>query len=260
MPPREAYPRALAAAQRAVELDDSSAEAHLSLAFGEYWWSWKAVSAERDFKRALELNPNLVRAHHWYATFLFSNGRRKEALDHLEQARRLDPSSPSILADRAYFQSLTGSENEAIDQLTQLAATQPSLSSAHSYLALIYWRTKDYPHFLAESRTDAQLRHDSDGLALADAREKGFAANGLRGLYESELPVQKEQVDRGAGDAFSLAATYAALGQTKTASNYLQVSFDRHEPEMLSGDPTPELQNDPTYLQFRARVKQILAQ
>src|SRR5215469_1076967 len=64
MPPVEAYPRALSAARRAVELDDNSAEAHASLAFVTYWWSWQGLTAEREFKRALELDPSLVRAHH----------------------------------------------------------------------------------------------------------------------------------------------------------------------------------------------------
>lgn len=138
-------------------------------------------------------------------------------------------------------------------------ATQPSLSSAHAYLALLYQRRQDYQRFLIESRIVAQLRHDSDGLALADAREKGFAGNGLRGMYESELPVQKQQVDRGAGDAYQLAATYAAIGQTQAALNCLQISLDRRESEMLTGEPIPELQNNPTCRQFRVRVREMLA-
>ena len=260
MPPAEAYPRALSAAQRAVELDGTSAEAHLSLAFGTYWWSWHAVSAEREFKRALELDPNLMRAHYWYATFLFVRGRTKDCFDQLEQARRLEPSSTAILADKAYFLWIVGHQNEALDQLTQLATTQPSLSSTRSYLAQIYWEKKDYPRFLAESRRMAELRHDKEGLALADAREKGFAANGLKGMYESELPVEKDLVERGSGNAYHLAALYAALGRKAEALACLQTSFDRHEAGMLMGDPIPELQNDSEFQKFRAQVNQLLAQ
>lgn len=260
MPPNEAYPRALSAAQRAVELDDTSAEAHLSLAFGTYWWSWHALTAEREFKRALELDPNLMRAHYWYATFLWVRGQTTECFDQLEQARRLEPSSAAILADKAYFQWLAGHTEEAVEQLTQLASTQPSLSSPHSYLAQVYWTRKDYAKSLAESRRMAVLRHDQDGLALADAREKGFAAGGLKGMYESELPLQKEMVDRGAGTAYALAQTYAALGKRQEALAYLQISFDRHEAAMLVGDPIPELQNDPEFQKFRAEVDQRLTQ
>jgi tetratricopeptide (TPR) repeat protein len=260
MSPREAYPRALSAAQRAIELDDTSADAHLSLAFGTYWWSWHAVSAEREFKRALELNPNLVRAHHWYATFLWVRGRSRESFDQLEQARRLEPSSAAILADKAYFQWIARHKEEAVEQLTQLESTQPSLSSPHSYLAQIYWERKDYAKSLAESRQMAVLRHDQEGLALADARENGFAANGLRGMYESELPLQKDMVDHGSGNVYALAQTYAALGKRQEALACLQTSFDRHEAAMLIGDPIPELQNDPELQKFRAQVNQLLAQ
>src|ERR1019366_4026317 len=84
MTPEEAYPRALAAAKTAVELDDSSAEAHNSLAFVTFYWNWDVAGAEREFRRALELNPTYVVAHHWYATFLMTIGRLPEALEQID--------------------------------------------------------------------------------------------------------------------------------------------------------------------------------
>ena len=80
MPDGEAYPRALAAATKAVELDDNLAEAHTSLAFVTFFWNWDAAGAEREFKRALLLNPNDARTHHWYASFLLTSRRLQEAL------------------------------------------------------------------------------------------------------------------------------------------------------------------------------------
>jgi tetratricopeptide (TPR) repeat protein len=260
MPPSEAYPRALSAAQRAVELNDNSAEAHLSLAFATYWWQWRAATAEREFKRALQLNPNLERAHHWYATFLLGNGRFSESLDQIEQARRLNPSSDALLADKGKVLWDAGRKTQSLALLTQLETTDPSLSSTHTYLGNIYWSEKDYTRALAEMRRAAELRHDQDGIVFADIREKGFAENGLRGLYESELPLQKEQIDRGAGNAYALATTYAALGKKPEALHCLQLSFDRHEAAMLLGDPIPELQNDPRYQNLRAQVTQLLTQ
>ena len=102
MPAAEAYPRALAAAQRAVRLDDTSAQAHNSLAFPTFWWLWKAATAEREFSRALQLNPDLVRAHHWYATYLMALHRFPDAIDQIDQAQRLDASS-ALLADKGYL-------------------------------------------------------------------------------------------------------------------------------------------------------------
>ncbi len=262
MSPTEAYPRALAAAQRAVELDDTSAEAHNSLAFATFWWSWHAATAEREFKRALELDPNFVRGHHWYATYLLALHRFPEALDQIEQARRLDPSSTAILADKGYMLWWAGRQSEGLALLQQLETTQPSLSSTHYYLGYIYWeQRKDYAKALTEWRRLAELRNDATGLAIADAREKGFAANGLKGLWESELPVEKEMVDRGTGSAYELAATCAALGRKQDALNYLQMAFDRREASMLTGDPAiPSLRDEPEYGKLQAQLQELLAQ
>jgi hypothetical protein len=77
-------------------------------------------------------------------------------------------------------------------------------------------------------------------------------------LHESELPVEKDLFDRGSGNAYALATTYAALGQRQDALECLQTSFDRHEAAMLIGDPIPEMQNDPEYKKFRAQVGEML--
>jgi len=261
MPPGEAYPRALAAAQRAVELDNASAEAHNSLAFATFWWSWQGATAERKFQRALELNPNLVRAHHWYATYLMALHRWPEALDQMEQAQRLEPSSTAILADKGFLLWRAGHRDEGLALLKQLETAEPLLSSTDSYLGQIYWEQKDYAKALTEWRRVAEMRHDAAGLALADAREKGFAAGGLKGMWESELPVEKDLVDRGSGSAYDLAVTYAALGKKPEALACLQLAFDRREASMLIGEPAiTTLEDDPQYRQLRTQVAERLAQ
>ena len=261
MAPNEAYPRALAAAQRAVELYDTSAEAHNSLAFATFWWSWHAATAEREFKRALELDPNLVRGHHWYATYLLALHRFPEALDQIEQAQRLDPSSSAILADKGFALWWAGQRSDGMALLKQLEATQPSLSSTHDYLGRIYWERKDYPNALTEWRRVAELRHDEAGLAIASARDKGFAGGGLRGMYENELPVRKDLFNHGSGSAYELAETYAGLGQKQDALAYLQVAFEQREAYILTGDPAiPSLRDEPEYRKLRSQLQELLAQ
>lgn len=261
MPPREAFPRALSAAQRAVELDDTSAEAHNSLAFATFWWSWQAATAEREFKRALELNPNFVRAHHWYGTFLLDLHRFPEALDQMEQAQRLDPGSKAVLADKALLLFSTGHQSQALTLLQQLESSEPSFSSAHDYLGRIYWQQKDYPGALRKWREMAKLRHDEAGLAIADAREKGFAAGGLNGLWQAELPIQKRLFEQGSGSAYRLAELCVHLGKREEALQYLQDSFDRHESGLLEDDPNlASLHDDPAYRELKAKVQARLAQ
>jgi tetratricopeptide (TPR) repeat protein len=261
MPASEAYPRALAAAQRAVELDESSAEAHNSLAFVTFWWAWRGATAEREFRRALELDPNFVRAHHWYATYLLALHRYPEALDQIEQAQHLEPSSSAILADKALLLWMSGRREEGLSLLGQLEKAQPSFSSIHDYLGRIFWEQNDYPGALLEWRKMATLRHDQAGLALADAREQGFAAGGLPTMWGHELPVQKDLFQRGLGSAYDLAATCAALGRNREALSYLKIAFERREASMLTGDPTiPALDSEPEYRQLRAQVELKLAE
>jgi len=89
MPGNEAYFKAFAAAKKAVELDQQSPEAHASLAFVTFWGMWDAADAEKEFRRAIELDPDDAKAHHWYATFLPALGRHGEALTEIELARKL---------------------------------------------------------------------------------------------------------------------------------------------------------------------------
>ena len=262
MPPDKAYPRALAAAQRAVDLDDTSAGAHNSLAFATYYWNWDPVTAEREYKRALELDPNFVQGHHWYATFLLTSGRFPEALDQIEQARKLDPSSTTIQADKAYILFSAGRKSEGLALLKQLESTDPALATTHGYMAQIYFDRKDYANFFAESKQAAQLRHDEAALAIANAAERGFAAGGVNGMRESMIPVQKEMVDRDLGSAYDLAATCALLGQKEDALRYLQTAYERRETGLLYLSRNPDfnaLHDDLVYKEITERVGERLS-
>ena len=169
MAPEQAYPRAEAAARRALELDDRSAEAHNSLAFVEFWWNWNATRAEAEFQRAIRLRPGYAVAHHWYATFLNQIGRGPDALREISVAQRLDPGSNSILADKAFILSTIGRREEAITLLKQIAAIDQSFLSSHQYLAEVYRASQEYPGFLAELGTAARLAKSADAAEGADA-------------------------------------------------------------------------------------------
>jgi len=261
MPGEEAFPRALAAAQKAVELDPSSAEAHNSLAFATFYWNWDAQAAEREFKRALELNPNYVQAHHWYATFLLAIKRFPEALDQIEQARKLDPSSTTILADKGFILWKAGRKQEAVALLQQLESTDPSLATTHGYLAGMYFEQKDYAHSFAESKRAAELRNDQGGLAVAEAAERGFASGGMRGMYEQMLPVQEKLFADGQIPAYDLAVTCAALGKNEDTLRYLQTAFDKRNLAIMFLNEEANfnvLHNEPAYKEIEARIRERL--
>ena len=257
MPASEAYPRALAAATKAVELDDFSAEAHTSLAFVTYFWSWDAAVAEHEFKRALDLNPNDARTHHWYATFLLACGRLPEALTQIEVARRLDPSSVAILADKGEILHTAGQMDEAIGLLKQMEAAEPSFTSPHRYLSEIYFDRKDYSAYLSEWEKTVLLLHDEQELAVVKAAEKGLSKDGYKGMLEGMLRVQRTLNQKGALPAYTVAATCARLGRKQDALQYLKTAYDKHDSSVLflSIDSAFEsLHDDPEYKDLVARV------
>jgi thioredoxin-like negative regulator of GroEL len=233
MPDSEAYPRALAAATKAVELDDSLAEAHTSLAFVMFFWNWDAVGAEREFKRALVLNPNDARAHHWYASFLLTSQRVPEALAQIETARRLDPSSVSILADKGLMLSAAGQTDNAVTLLKQIQDAEPSFASTHRYLSEIYFDRQDYEDYLYEWERTAVLTRDQRELALVRAAQDGFAQAGSVRMLENTLRIQKQYYKKGSLPAYALAATCARLGKNEEAFRYLATAYNRRESYLL---------------------------
>jgi Tfp pilus assembly protein PilF len=256
MPSDEAFPRALAAAKKAVELDDSSAAAHASLAFVTYYWSWDVAGAEAEFRRALELDPHYVAAHHWYATFLMSNGRYDESMREFEAAQKLDPASTPIIADKALLMMMEGRPDDAEALLKQIAASQPGFFSTHRYLSYVYWDKRDYPNSLNEARLAAQLSHDESELAIIRASEQGFHKNGERGLLESRLQIQKKLCAEGKLSPFRVAQTAAMLGEKQQALHYLQLSYQRHEEQFLAADKDGALSS----LRDEPEFKKLLAE
>lgn len=256
MPASEAYPRALAAAKKAVELDDQSSEAHASLAFALFWGSWDAGSAEREFRRALELNPNNAVAHHWYATYLATVGRHPESLVEIERAQALDPASKSILTDKGTLLFGAGQRDEGISLLKQLETTEPDFISPHRYLKEAYFATGDYNGYLKEWRQVATLMKDSQSLKLVDAAEKGYASGGAHRMLENVQELQAKLYQRGLLSPYSLAQTNALLGDNSEAFRYLKFAYDRHDESLIG------IENDTAFNHLHAEpaYKTLVAQ
>ena len=197
MPSEEAFPRALAAARKAVELDDSSAEAHNALALVTFYWNWDAAGAEREFRRAIQLDPSYVTAHHWYATFLMVLGRSQEALEQIELAQQLDPASTPVLADKGLILYHKGDKDQAISLLKQIAVSQPAFFSTHQYLSAIYLDENDAPKYLEEAAKAAALSHDAGEAVLVQEAEDGYRSGGEQGMLQSILRVKKKHFNEG---------------------------------------------------------------
>ncbi len=233
MPSEEAFPRAIAAARKALELDDNLPEAHAALAFASFWGSWDVRTGDREFRRALALNPHYVAAHHWYATSLLTRGRYPEALREIERARELDPTSDAILSDKALILYSAGDEGAAKRLLKQIETSDPGFISPHRYFSYIYLADKDYPDYLAEARSVASLSHDETALAITDEAQKGFAAAGAQGMLKATLAAEKKLFREGSVPAYSVASTCALLGEKQAALDYLRIAYQKHESALL---------------------------
>jgi DNA-binding winged helix-turn-helix (wHTH) protein/Tfp pilus assembly protein PilF len=257
MPANEAYFKAFAAAKKAVELDEQSPEAHASLAFVTFWGMWDAQDAEKEFRRAIELDPNNVKAHHWYATFLQAIGRHEEALTEIDLARKFAPDSSSILADKGRLLWVAGHREAGLQLLKQLEAAEPDFLSSHRYLRFAYFDRGDYPNYIGELKKEALLTHDTAQSSVAEAAAKGFALGGERGLFDAQLSEQRKLYEQGKSSPYLVAQAEARLGNTRAALKDLAICIQSHDELMLNllGDQVfARLHGDPAFKQLLAKV------
>jgi DNA-binding winged helix-turn-helix (wHTH) protein/cytochrome c-type biogenesis protein CcmH/NrfG len=257
MPPNDAYFKGFVAAKKAVDLAPQSSEAHAALAFVTFWGLWDAPAASKEFQRAIELDPNNTNAHHWYATALHTMGLNDEALREIEIARKLDPNSPSILADKGELLRGSGHREQALQLLRQVEMAEPNFLSPHMYLWHYYRDAGDYPNAIVELKHLGRLRHDSALSAQADAAVRGYAQGGERGLWQSMLSEQLHLYQQKKLSAYFVADSYARLGERQEALHYLQLCVEAHEEFvfLMVSDPVwSSYRSDPLFQQLLAKI------
>ncbi|HET8947436.1 MAG TPA: tetratricopeptide repeat protein [Candidatus Polarisedimenticolia bacterium] len=157
-PQSEVVPRARAAALSALALDPGLSEAHTSLALLDEFYDWDWPAAEAAFRKAIALDPNSVTGHHWYAEFLAFQGRFDEALDEIDEARRLDPLSRIVAADKGAILYDARQYDRAIAVFRDVLASEPNFGRAH-LIAVVYLMQGEY---------ESALRHLRDWEAMED--------------------------------------------------------------------------------------------
>jgi len=233
MPENEAYDRAISAAHKALQLDDNLAEAHRSLAFALVWGKWDFVEGEKEFQRAIQLNPNDPITHLWFANSFAAPGWFPTCLREIDRAQDLNPSSHAILADKGFLLFQSGQTAPGLDLVKQVAQTDPNFLSPHRYLAYMYWAQRDYPKFLSENDTAAELSHDEVLKATNAAARAGFNRDGELGLFHDLYMSQKKFCAEGRLPATFLARTCARMGKHAEALRLLREDYEQHIPVFL---------------------------
>jgi tetratricopeptide (TPR) repeat protein len=259
MPRAEAFPRAIAAARKAVSLDDSLAEAHRALGFALFYWEWKVPAALAEYQRAIALDPRDDDAHHWYATSLLTLGRLQEARAEIDIARRLNPASRSILCDQALIHFSAGDAATAIEKLREIEQSEPEFFSAPRYLAAIAFSQRDDRTFIAQSKRLATLSGDTQLLDIANAAQRGFTQGGERGMLEAMRLVQQRYFESGQSSGFELARTCSRLGRKQDAVAALRGALTAHDYNVMGMSTNPDfnlLQDDPAFQDLLRQVTQ----
>jgi tetratricopeptide (TPR) repeat protein len=149
-PPAEAFPKAKAEAARALELDDTLAEAHTSLAYALFRGDWKWAESERKFRQALAMNPKSAQAHQWYSNLLVARGRADEAIAHTKSAQELDSTSMIIRSHFGFIYFFAHRYDESIATCQKVLELDPTFFAVRRYLGQAYAQKGKYDQAIAE--------------------------------------------------------------------------------------------------------------
>lgn len=216
---KEAVPRAKEAALKALEIDDSLAEPHacLGLVKGYYDWDWAGF--DREFQRAIELNPNSATAHYWYGIPLVAMKRADDAVAHARRALEIEPLSPVIYTNLGGMLVAVGRYDEAIEVYRKGIELDPSFHLARWWLALAYEQKGMYAEALAE-RQEA-LRLSGGSPQILGWLGRAYAISGQREEARKTLRELEQQSKRRYVAPFDLALVYLGLGETEQAFEWL---------------------------------------
>jgi tetratricopeptide (TPR) repeat protein len=257
MPPGEAFSRSIAASRKAVELDDSLAEAHRSLAFGEVWGNGNFDTGLKEFERAIEINPRDPIAHLWFANAFRGQGWYPLCLREMNLAQELDPASPAILSDKGSLLFALGEREAGLEMEHQVVRLAPQFLSPHRYLAGMAWDLHGYPSYLRENEKVAELSHDSSLREITAAAQAGFQRKGERGLLENLYAAQERLYAAGSLTGILLAKTAMRLGRKDEALLWVRREDAHHRPELIyiRGDPDLlPLHDDPVFRVLQSKI------
>jgi TolB-like protein len=246
LPPKEAFPKAKAAAAKALKLDDNLGEAHASFALclDLFDWDWK--SAEVEFKRSMKLNPSYATAHQWYAWHLIILGRNKEGMAELRQAERLDPLSLIISADIADALLIAHQYDESIQQSRKTIEMDPSFAMAHYQLGQALVQVRRYNEAIRELQEAIDL---SRGNPICTSHlAYVYAVSGRRNEAMKILDDLKNGSKQHYANAANIALIHAGLNERDQALMWLRKAYEqRFNPSILVRPAFDTLRSDPRF-------------
>jgi serine/threonine-protein kinase len=254
LPPEEAYPKAKAATLKALELDETVAEAHMWLADFAWQREWDSVTGEREFRRAIELEPNYVDAHFAYSDFLITRKRPAEWNVEIHRAMELDQLNFFYKAFYGWHLVYMGRYDEAIAQLNGVLATEPDFSSAYMGLWGAYYKKGMAAEALAAARKFYTVLGDKEAVAALD---RGYAEAGYRGAMKRAADTLAARSRHAHVPAIRIARLYAHAGENRKAMEWLEHAYTDRETNLVHinvGWDWDGLRSDPHFQDLLRRM------
>ena len=245
--PKEAFSKAKVAVMKALDIDETLAEAHSALGFIKMYHDWDWEAAETELKRAVQIKPSYVTAHHWYAEYLSWVGRHEEAIAEIRRAHEIDPLSPLINYMKAYIFFYARQYERAIEQCQKTLELEPNFTMPYATLGRAYLEKGMYEEaIVAYQKLGSKL---SLGYVYARAGKRDEAL----GILEE----MKERWKRRDIRALPIARIYADLGEEDLALEWLEKSLERQEPRTVLLNVEPRFDSFRSNPRFKALLKKM---
>jgi DNA-binding winged helix-turn-helix (wHTH) protein/TolB-like protein len=245
--PKHGFPKAKAAAVKALEIDETLAEAHTSLAFIKFRWDRDRVEAEREFRLAIKHKPSYAPAHQWYSSYLAALERFDEAIVEAKRTSELEPLSFTASSHLGWILYLSGRNDEAIAQCTSILSLEPNSFPARRYLGLAYEQKGMYPQAIEEFQKGLKVSGSPLILALLG---HAYAASGrtkeARQVISDLHDLSESREARRYVSPYTVAAIYAGLNDKDQTFKWLEQAYEQRDVWLMN------LKVDPVFAKLRS--------
>ncbi len=255
LPSKGVFPRARGAVLKALVIDDELAEAHNALAAIKKYYDWDWPGAEREHKRAIELNPNYPTAHQWYAEFLFAMARFDEAIAESKQAQELDPLSPIIYYSGGAAFYFSRQYDKAIEQFKKALNLDPAFPNAHGYIGLCYLQKGMYEDAIGELLEN--MISEGIGPEIIAEAQNVYGTSGIKGAFQMYINYQKMMSEQAYVDPLRIAELHAILDEKDQAFEWLEKAYEQRSPMLVYIRVNPQFDNIRSDPRFKAILKKM---
>ena len=256
--PREVMPKAKEAALQALAIDDGLSEAHASLAYVTFFYDWDWPAAEKNYKRAIELNPNNADAHHWYSHYLLAQGRIEESLSKSKRALELSPFDRLMSVHLTWHYLFARQYDQALEQSKKAGEIDKRAEGA--WRGLVLEQQGKYAEAIAQFEKDLEGSTTGGSSTTKANLAHAYAASGNPEAAKKIIAELQEQAKSNYLSPFEIALIHAGLGEKDQAFAWLEKAYEERSAELVTLTTEPRFDNlrsDPRFTDLARRMKLI---